>query len=126
MRVFPTGASRDTETGKLDFEGALSPEVLWEFVAYMERHSAQDGTRRSADNWQRGWSRDVSMKSLMRHIMDLWLLHRGVRRARPEDGHVPTMTEALGGAFFGVMSYWLQWLREQDVSGSSDISAGEQ
>lgn len=115
MRKFDSGATRDDNSGKLNFEGCLNPRVLWAFAEYMQQHSVQaDGTWRPADNWQHGWSRDVSIESLMRHVFDLWLLHRGYQMARPEDGHVPTMDSALGGILFGVQAYWLQWLREQE------------
>lgn len=114
MRTFPSGATRDAEEGKLDFEGSLSPEVLWEFVAYMQRHSVMaDGSWRPADNWKKGWDRSVSLKSLLRHVWDLWLLHRGNVVVRPEDGHEVSIDDALGGAMFGVMSYWLQLLKER-------------
>lgn len=114
MRTFESGATRDDDHRKLDFEGSLSPQVLWEVAAYMERCSTlPDGSVRPADNWKRGWDRDVSLKSLLRHVMDLWLLHHGCAIPRPEDGHVPTMTDALGGAFFNVQAYWLRWLEER-------------
>lgn len=115
VRRFSTGATRDDDALKLDFEGSLSPRVLWAFTEYMRAHSIQaDGEWRPADNWQKGWSRDVSMQSLMRHVFDLWLLHRGHEVPRPEDGHVPTMETALGGIMFNLQAYWLQWLREQE------------
>lgn len=113
MRKFDSGAIRDTEDGKYDFEGCLDPAVLREFAGYMYRHSfLPDGTRRSADNWQKGFGLDVLMKSLMRHVMDLWLLHRGHPVTRPEDGHVVTVPDALGGLFFNTQGYWSEYLKE--------------
>lgn len=117
MRTFESGASRDSDDAKLDIEGALNPRVLSAFCSYMASHSVQDGTWRPADNWQKGWSRDVSIKSLMRHVLDLWLLHRGYSVPRPEDGHVPTVESALGGIWFNVQAYWLQWMREHERGG---------
>lgn len=112
-RTFDTGASRDTDDGKLDFEGALNPEVLHAFVVYMASHSTMtDGSTRSADNWQKGFPEDVIVKSLLRHVMDLWRLHRGAWVERPEDGKVVDWTDALGGAMFNLQALWLSGLSE--------------
>jgi hypothetical protein len=111
MRAFESGAIRDSEEGKLDFEAALSPQVLWEFAVYMEKHChLPDGTTRSADNWQAGFPNDVLMKSLLRHVMDLWMLHRGLCPVRPEDGKVVTWDDALGAAMFGIQAMWFNRL----------------
>lgn len=117
VRTFATGATRDVDQGKLDFEGALSPRVLWAFTAYMDGHSVQhDGAVRPADNWQRGMPRDAYMKSLLRHVMDLWLLHRGSVVVRPEDGHEVSIDDALGGCLFNVQGYWFELLKERDAA----------
>lgn len=111
-RQFGTGASRDSEEGKLDFEGALSPVVLTAFTAYMTaKRTMPDGSTRSADNWQKGIPLDSYMKSLMRHVMDLWLIHRGHTVTRPEDGKPVDLNEALGGAFFNIQGYWHEALK---------------
>lgn len=123
-RTFDTGATRDTDSGKYDYEGFLNPLVLARFAAFMHKNRVQsDGTLRSGDNWQKGWSRDVSIKSLLRHVVDLWLLHRGYQVPRPEDGQVPTVEECLGAILFNVEAYWLQHLRE--TSESSGIVSGQ-
>ena len=78
MRTFETGATRDTEEGKPDYEGFLSPLALERFGTYMMTHQVQaDGSLRASDNWQKGMPIDSFMKSMLRHVMDLWLLHRG-------------------------------------------------
>lgn len=78
LRTFETGATRDTVEGKLDYEGALSPIVLKRFAEYMDKHcTASDGSRRSTDNWQLGIPKEQYLKSLIRHTLDLWLMHRG-------------------------------------------------
>lgn len=78
IREFETGATRDGDAGKLDFEGFLSPVVLEAFAAYMDAHrTLPDGCLRSSDNWQAGIPLDAYMKSLLRHVMALWLTHRG-------------------------------------------------
>lgn len=116
-RRFETGATRDKEDCKLDFEGALSPAVLVAFTAYMNDHRFIDGEMRSADNWQKGIPLDSYMKSLLRHVMDLWLLHRGLEAVRPETGVPVTVASALGGVLFNAQGYWHEVLRrERDAS----------
>jgi hypothetical protein len=41
MRQFSTGATRNLETGKHDFEGYLSPLVLKRYAEYMTSHRKQ-------------------------------------------------------------------------------------
>ncbi len=78
VRTFDTGASRDDEEGKLDYEGFLSPLVLDSFATYMdEKRRMPDGSLRASDNWQKGMPLDVYMKSMWRHFFALWSTHRG-------------------------------------------------
>lgn len=101
VRQFETGATRDTEDGKLDFEAFLSPLVLLRYAEYMHKHRKQsDGQLRDGDNWQKGIPSNVYMKSLMRHLMDVWLLHHGHSDAARGD-----MQEALCGVIFNAMGY---------------------
>lgn len=107
MREFDTGATRDADDGKYDFEGFLSPQVLWAFGRYMHQHRVQaDGSLRASDNWQKGMPLDAYMKSLLRHVFDLWLIHRGIEVARPEDGHKVTLDDSLAAILFNVQGYW--------------------
>lgn len=79
VRKFDTGATRDTDAGKIDFDGFLSPYALKAFGEYMDRHRHQaDGQVRDSDNWQRGIPLDAYMKSMWRHFFDVWSEHRGV------------------------------------------------
>jgi hypothetical protein len=74
MRYFESGATRDSDDGKLDFEGFISPSVLWRFAEYMHTHRYQaDGVVRDSDNWQKGIPQEAYKKSLHRHVMELWL-----------------------------------------------------
>ena len=76
-RTFSTGATRDTDAGKLDYEGFLSPLVLKAFAEYMhEKRTMPDGTFRASDNWQKGIPLDAYMKSMWRHFFDVWQSHR--------------------------------------------------
>lgn len=105
MREFDTGATRDDDTDKLDFEGYLSPNVLWAFGEYMRKHGQTPNGPRASDNWQKGMPLDAYMKSLLRHVMDLWLVHRGCV-GREED-----VNEILGGILFNTQGYWHESLQ---------------
>lgn len=97
VRTFDTGATRDTEHGKLDYEGFLSPLVLKRFAEYMHDHRTQkDGTLRDSDNWQKGIPRDAYMKSGWRHFMDWWAAHRGVGEVDPETALCALIFNAMG------------------------------
>ena len=99
IRTFETGANRDTEEGKLDFEGFLSPLVLERFAVYMHKNrKMRDGTLRDADNWQKGIPKDVYMKSAFRHFFDMWKEHRGLKSRE-------NMEDAICGLLFNVMGY---------------------
>jgi hypothetical protein len=102
MRTFESGANRDAEDGKFDYEGFLSPIVLERFAAYMhENRILKDGSIRDSDNWQKHFGEqhyDVCMKSLLRHVMDMWMEHRGLSSREGID-------KAMMGILFNVMAY---------------------
>ena len=78
MRKFPSGATRNTDQGKIDPEGFLSAPALGAFFQYMNKHRTQaDGQLRASDNWQRGFPIEVYMKSAWRHFFAVWRGHRG-------------------------------------------------
>lgn len=84
VRAFSSGATRNNDTDRFDYEGFLSPVVLERYAQYMHLHRKQaDGKLRASDNWQNLFGStvkehtDVCMKSLLRHTMTLWLEHRG-------------------------------------------------
>ena len=71
MRQFETGATRDGDGEKLDFEGFESPLVTKRFAQYMHLHRKQaDGGLRGSDNWQKGIPKEAYVKSLVRHVED--------------------------------------------------------
>ena len=79
MRKFETGATRDNDKNKLDYEGFISPIVLRRYAEYMHKHRFQaDGQVRDSDNWQKGIDKSSYMKSGWRHFMDWWMEHRGI------------------------------------------------
>jgi hypothetical protein len=104
MRKFATGATRDADDGKYDYEGFLSPFALERFAAYMHKHRKQsDGELRDSDNWQKGMSEDVYLKSLWRHMHAAWTIHRGGEVTEIRNGLPVDMEEAVCGVLFNAM-----------------------
>jgi hypothetical protein len=115
VRSFGTGATRDSDDGKYDYEGFLSPVVLEAFAAYMHKHRVQsDGSLRDSDNWQKGMPLDVYMKSMWRHFMDVWKTHRGLEIE-------VSQVDALMALLFNVQGYAFELLHN---SGYVDGSYG--
>lgn len=107
MRTFDTGATRDNDETKPDYEGYLSPLVICRFGEYMTKHRKQsDGNMRDSDNWQKGIPLAAYMKSLWRHLVALWTLHRSNHRARHD------MEEALCGIIFNASGYLHETLKD--------------
>lgn len=107
IRTFDTGATRDADTDKPDYEGFLSPEVLAEYARYMHENRKQsDGKLRASDNWKKGIPKDEYMKSMWRHFMDVW----GNHRASPAQVPNALMNEALCALLFNVMGYMYEEL----------------
>ena len=107
MREFMTGATRDTDVSKYDYEGFLSPLVLVRYGQYMDKHRVQaDGKLRDSDNWQRGIPLDAYIKSAWRHFMDVWMEHRG---QPSREG----LEDALCALMFNVMGYLHETLRKR-------------
>ena len=77
MRTFDTGATRNNDPSRLDYEGFLSPLVLKRYAEYMNKNRVQaDGVIRDSDNWQKGIPIEQYMKSKLRHIITTWIYHR--------------------------------------------------
>lgn len=109
IREFSTGATRDTNVGKFDYEGFYSPLVMERFAQYMHKHRKQsDGNLRDSDNWQKGIPKTAYMKSKMRHDMDMWFHHRGYSQNARED-----LEEALCGILFNTQGYLFEILKDK-------------
>jgi hypothetical protein len=108
-RIFETGAVRDTDERKLDYEGFLSPFALEAMAKYMDFHrELPDGTLRKSDNWQLGIPPEAYMKSLYRHVIDAWKWHRGGDLRSNETNII----FALCGILFNAQGYLHELLKE--------------
>jgi hypothetical protein len=107
IRRFETGATRDIDHGKLDYEGFLSPAVIERYAQYMHKHRIQpDGNLRDSDNWQKGIPLSAYIKSCWRHFMDWWKYHRGDKSVDIE--------EVLCAVMFNAMGYLHETLKERN------------
>jgi hypothetical protein len=107
IRQFDTGANRNSDEGKLDFEGFLSPLVLEAYAVYMNSNrSLENGDVRASDNWQKGIPKDAYMKSMWRHFFDVWKDHRGLETKEDEITN-------LCGLLFNVSGMLYEKLKEK-------------
>jgi hypothetical protein len=110
VREYETGATRSELGNKIQYEGYISPLVWHRFGQYMRRHQTrEDGNFRAADNWQKGMPVEDYMDSLLRHVMDVWLLHRGYYEASA----AADIEDALCGVLFNTQGYLHCLLRGQ-------------
>jgi hypothetical protein len=72
----------------------------------MHKHRQQsDGSLRDSDNWQKGIPREQYMKSLIRHVFELWETHR--------EGKVDTETACA--IMFNIQGYILEVYKDVRV-----------
>lgn len=109
MRHFGTGATRDQDTTKPDYEGFISPLVIKRYGEYMNKHRTQpDGSVRASDNWQLGIPKEAYIKSAVRHVLDWRLHHRGYGAEAVE-----TLEESICALIFNASGYLLELLKER-------------
>jgi len=114
VRTFDTGATRDIDAGKPDYEGYLSPLVIQRFGEYMTKHRIQsDGSVRDSDNWQKGIPYPVYIKSAWRHFVDWWRWHRAWSRPGVGSPVWSDGEEALCALLFNVQGYLHEMLQER-------------
>lgn len=71
IRTFDTGATRDTDQGKLEYRRFLSMPAVKRYCEYMREHRKQsDGQLRDPDNWKKGIPLNVYADSLYRHVQE--------------------------------------------------------
>jgi len=110
MRTFESGATRDDDKDKLDYEGFLSPLALERYAQYMHKCRVQaDGKLRDSDNWQKGIPLGQYMKSKFRHFMETWKTCRGARglKAKAE------LEESLCAELFNTMGMLHELVKER-------------
>ena len=118
MRKFDSGATRNTDTNKLDFEGFLSPLVLERFAEYMHENRLQaDGELRDSDNLQKGIPKDEYMKSMWRHFFDVWKHKRGLEVKEDKQ-------TALCALLFNIMGLLHEELKHEDTIDMSIVDIG--
>ena len=110
VRTFATGATRDTDEGKLDYRGFLHPLVLKRYAEFMHlNRKLKDGTLRASDNWTKGIGRQAYASSLYRHHQDVQLHMAGEPQAAGED-----LETALCAVVFNAMGLLLEVLKGRD------------
>lgn len=119
MRQFDTGATRNVDTDKFDYEGFLSPLVIEEFGRFMHRHRLQaDGKLRDSDNWQKGIPFAAYMKSLWRHFFNVWKYHRGYPIYN-EKGEPVSFKEEACAVMFNMSGYLHETLKQEQYAEKS-------
>lgn len=114
MREFDTGANRNPDDGKLDYEAFFSFPVIERFAQYMHKHRhLEDGTLRDGDNWQKGIPIPSYRKSIMRHTVQAWGVWRGYD-VRDEKGGKVELEEAICGIIFNAMGMLHEVLKLKD------------
>lgn len=103
-RIFDSGASRNSDEGKFDYDGFLSPNVLKSYAEYMHKmRFLEDGSLRDSDNWQKGIPKSQYMKSMWRHFMDVWTTRRDGYNTKKETCAYEVKIEQLNALLFNVM-----------------------
>src|SRR5512132_1097184 len=124
MRQFESGATRNTDDNKHDYEGFLSYPVIRRFGQYMHEHRIQaDGQVRDSDNWQKGIPQDAYMKSAFRHFMDWWGHHRGEKVYDFENTEVD-IEDALCALIFNAQGYLHEILKQKSEYPRMETSEG--
>lgn len=104
VRQFDTGATRDLDDTKPDYEGFLSPLVIEAFGVYMTFNRHTKAGLRASDNWQKGIPLEQYAKSGFRHFLDWWKAHRGYPTKE-------SIIWACLGLLFNVQGYLHEYLK---------------
>ena len=108
MRTFDSGATRNVDDEKLDFDGFLSPLVLHRYAEYLNKHRDTSDGLRDSDQWQLGMPLAVYMKSAFRHFFYWWAYHRKADIVVKEN-----IEESLCGLLFNAMGYLHEYLKDK-------------
>jgi hypothetical protein len=97
---FESGATRNCKEHELRYDGFLSPLALQLFAEYMHKNRVTaDGSIREPDNWQKGIPDASYVDSLLRHVIDIWMIYRGWESKARDGGD---KRAAIAGAMFNV------------------------
>ena len=106
-RKFETGATRNPDV-QPDYEGFFSSLAMRRYGEYMHKNRFRpSGEFRDSDNWQLGIPRPSYMKSMWRHLLDVWLEFRGYKS---RDG----IEDALCAIIFNAQGYLHEVLKEKE------------
>jgi hypothetical protein len=104
IRKFETGATRDADTDKLDYEAFFSPAVLRRRAEFMHKNRFQkDGSLRDGDNWKKGIPRREYVKSLWRHFWDVWGWSHDESPQEPIEDAICAAMFNLEGLLYGIL-----------------------
>lgn len=116
VRTFDSGATRNLDDTKPDFEGFLSPLVLRAYGRYMHKHRIlPTGDMRASDNWQAGIPLDVYVKSAFRHFLDFHAGHRGYETAQ-------SLEDDLCALIFNASGYLHELEKAKQASHAQSLS----
>lgn len=122
VRQFKSGATRDTDEGKLVYTGFENPFVTKRFAEFMHRNRIQsNGSLRAADNWQKGIPRQAYHESLGRHVREFEQLHDRSRGLDPaqwgKKGGVDReeMLDVLCAVIFNAQGQMLEILKGTEI-----------
>ena len=115
MKTFKTGAIRDDDEGKLDYEGSFCPLVLRSYAEFMLRNSTmKDGKKRTCGNWKKGVPLLHYIQSKWRHFMTtLTLFVIGYTKK--------AMLESLNAELFNTMGMMHELLKAEPDTTTIDL-----
>jgi hypothetical protein len=110
MRNFETGATRNSDEGKMQYARIFDPGVERAFAEYMESQRVQaDGKVRDPDNWKKGIPVPSYLDSQRRHWHDVWCLLSG----RPDLAEEKDLVTALCALKFNVDGMLFEVLKDR-------------
>jgi hypothetical protein len=119
IRTFKSGATRNLDDNKFEYDGFLSVDVIKRFAQYMHSHRIQaDGSLRASDNWKKGIPTDAYMKSMFRHFVDVWEIYdkdgiNGKMKIKNPEGQEVDLEEVLCSLFFNVQGMLHELLKQK-------------
>jgi hypothetical protein len=81
-----------------------------------ENRAQADGSLRDSDNWQKGIPLNVYIKSLFRHFMEVWTIHRGWTDVRAAFLN-QVLEDALCAIIFNTSGYLHEIIKKRHENG---------